>query len=84
MEWSVAIIFAIFFLTQVLVPMWKGIPYCPMFRKKRRELESELSEVKEEKEVAAIEEMVAQEKEELVQRKRVNRKMLTRKTKGEV
>ncbi len=73
LEWSVAIVFAIFFLTQVLIPMWKGTPYCPIFRKKRREVENELIGVKEKKEVAVLEATVAQEKQQLAQQKTVKK-----------
>lgn len=68
LEWLVAVVFAVFFLTQVLVPMWKGTPYCPMLRRRRRELEHELTEVKEDKEVAALQNVIDKEKEELAPR----------------
>ena len=77
LEWSIAIVFIFFFFTQVLVPMWKGTPYCPMFRKKRRKLENELGGVKEEKELATLEEAVVKEKAELTARKQGDKKIKT-------
>ena len=64
--WSeivVAILFLLFVITQVLIPLAKGTPYFPAFRKSTKQLEEELEDAKEDVQKAKLETMVVEEKE---------------------
>ena len=61
-EYVVAIIFLIFVVTQILVPLGRGLPYFPAFRKSTKKLEEDLEGAKEEVKKAEIEAMLEEEK----------------------
>ena len=46
LEWILGLLLFLFIFTQILVPMWRNTPYCPIFRKKARALEAQLGEAK--------------------------------------
>jgi hypothetical protein len=51
-ELTIAVLFAVFVLTQVVIPLFAGRPIFPLFNKKQREVDQELAEVKEEYDLA--------------------------------
>ena len=55
-------LFLIFVISQILVPLARGLPYFPAFRKSTEKLEEDLEEAKEEVEKAKLESMLAEEK----------------------
>ncbi|MDP3723032.1 MAG: hypothetical protein Q8R91_06005 [Candidatus Omnitrophota bacterium] len=65
-----AVVFAVFFATQVLWPMWQGTLLFPIFRPKQRRLEKELRTVREETVTADLEKAVEQSKDELAARRK--------------
>lgn len=54
MEVVIAVLILIFFITQILIPLAKGTPYFPAFRK-RKKLEEDLAEAREEVDKAELE-----------------------------
>jgi len=65
LEWLQVIfgaLFLLFVITQILVPLARGLPYFPAFRKSTEKLEEDLEEAKEEVEKAKLESMLAEEK----------------------
>lgn len=68
MELLLVVLVILFVASQVLMPLWQAKPLFPFFRKKV-ELEMELKEVEEEKEVADLEARIAAARGE-VQKKR--------------
>ena len=63
--WSeivIAILFLLFVITQILIPLAKGTPYFPAFRKSTEKLEQELEEAKEDVEKAKLEALTVGEK----------------------
>jgi hypothetical protein len=51
-ELIIAVLFAVFVLTQVVIPLVTGRPIFPLFNKKHRGVDQELAEVKEEYDLA--------------------------------
>lgn len=64
-ELVLGILILAFFVTQVLVPLWKRTPMFPFFRTSRKKLEGELEKAKEEIDNALIEREIEKEKEEV-------------------
>jgi argininosuccinate lyase len=65
LEWLEAIfgvLFLLFVITQVLIPLARGLPFFPAFRKSTEKLEEDLEQAKEEVEKAKLESMLAEEK----------------------
>ena len=56
------VLFLLFVISQILVPLARGLPYFPAFRKSTEKLEEDLEEAKEEVEKAKLESMLAEEK----------------------
>lgn len=63
LENAVVLLILAFFITQILIPMWKGTPKFPSFRPKAKKLEEELGKAKEEVENAVIEKEIVETKE---------------------
>jgi hypothetical protein len=66
LEWLeviVAGLFLYFVITQILIPLSKGLPYFPAFRKSTEKLEEDLEKAKEEVEKAKLEVMLKEEEE---------------------
>jgi len=64
-ELVLGILILAFFVTQVLIPIWKRTPLFPFFRSTRKKLEEELEKVKEETDNALIEREIEKEKEKV-------------------
>lgn len=63
LEYFVIAVVLLIFATQVFVPMWKGIKTWPIFRSRQRELESKLTELREEVHAAELEHVVEEEQD---------------------
>ena len=57
------VVIALVFVTQVFIPMWKGIKVFPIFRSRQRELESKLTKVREEAHEAGLERELKEEQD---------------------
>lgn len=62
LEMVFGVLFLLFVISQILVPLARGLPYFPAFRKSTEKLEEDLEEAKEEVEKAKLESMLAEEK----------------------
>ena len=62
LELLFATLIVIIFLTQILMPLFRGTPVFPIFRRERK-LESELSEARKEVIEASLERRIKQERE---------------------
>ena len=61
-EIIIVALFLYFIITQVLIPLARGLPYFPAFRKSTKKLEGDLEAAKEEVEKARLEVMLVEEK----------------------
>jgi len=56
------VITAALLVTEVIVPLWRGVPLLPLLRKRQRALTSEQAAAKQDAENARAEERIAREK----------------------
>lgn len=61
LEFFVIAVILLVFATQVFVPMWRGTKTWPIFRSRQRQLESKLTELREEAHAARLEQVVEEE-----------------------
>ena len=61
LEFLVIAVVLLIFATQVFMPMWRGTKVFPIFRSKQRQLESQLTELREDAQAAELEHVVEEE-----------------------
>lgn len=61
LELFVIAVIVLVFVTQVFIPMWRGTKTWPIFRSRQRQLESKLTELREEAHAAELEHVVEEE-----------------------
>jgi len=61
LEFLVIAVVLLIFATQVFIPMWRGTKVFPIFRSRQRQLESKLTEIREEAHAAELEHVVEEE-----------------------
>lgn len=63
LELVVALLFLLFIITQIAIPMWQNKPLWPIFRKKAKALELQLSELRGEVDEARFEKEIQRERD---------------------
>ena len=61
LELGIIVVLLLIFATQVFIPMWRGTKVFPIFRSRERQLESKLTELREEAHAAELEHVVEEE-----------------------